>query len=75
MINQQMTYDMIMWIPGEFRSLNFVIARLPMKMHMNTKLNPCRAEVILTHLPLDKMAAISQTTCLNTFSSMRIFEF
>ena len=28
----------------------------------------------LTHLPLNKMAAISQTTCLNAFSWMKIFE-
>ena len=29
----------------------------------------------LTHCPLDKMAAISQTTCSNAFSWMKIFEF
>ena len=29
----------------------------------------------LTHLPLDKMASILQTTSLNAFSSMKMFEF
>ena len=30
---------------------------------------------LLTHHPLDKMAAISQTTQSNAFSEMKIFEF
>ena len=31
--------------------------------------------ISLTHLRLDKMAAISQTTFLNTISWMKVFEF
>ena len=35
----------------------------------------CPSLNVLTHLPLDKMAAISQTTFSNAFSWMKMLEF